>query len=198
VLGTSLSSQQVGTYAEPFKCPIVVPGKMTDEVPVTLPIPDQGVVITHYTVLPEWLDYNNHMNVAYYIATFDLGIDALKAVYGINASYIENEKRSTVALEAHITYHNEASLGEQLDVHTRVLDFDAKRTHLYQEMYRGDVRLATQETLSISFNLQARKSCAFDETVAARIAALHGAQQALPRPTWAGQAVGIRRKSTSA
>jgi acyl-CoA thioester hydrolase len=165
---------------------------------VTFSIPDEGVVITHYTVLPEWLDYNNHMNVAYYIATFDLGIDALKAVYGINPSYIEREQRSTVALEAHITYQNEASLGEQLDVHTRVLDFDTKRTHLYQEMYRSDVLLATQETLSISFDLRARKSCAFDVTIAARIAALHEAQQALPRPDWVGSSVGIRRKSKSA
>jgi acyl-CoA thioester hydrolase len=171
---------------------------MAYEVNVTLPIPDQGLVITHYTVLPEWLDYNNHMNVAYYIATFDLGIDALKAVYGIDARYIETEQRSTVALEAHITYQNEASLGEQLDVHTRILDFDAKRTHLYQEMYRGGVLLATQETLSISFDLQARKSSAFDPAIGARIAMLYEAQRELPKPKWVGNAVGIRRKSTPA
>ena len=124
------------------------------------PLPQNGIVTTTAKVLPEWLDYNDHMNVAYYIAVFDIGIDDLKAVYGIDPAYIETQKRSTVALEAHITYQNEASLDEVLTVRSRILDFDAKRTHLYQEMYRGEDLLATQETLSISFDLRARKSCA--------------------------------------
>jgi len=156
-------------------------------------IPDNGIVITTYSVLPEWLDYNGHMNVAYYISTFDLGIDALKATYGIDSNYIESAQRSTVALEAHITYQNEASLGEELRVDTRILDFDAKRTHLYQEMYRGEDLLATQETLSISFDLKARRSCPFGADIAANIERLQDAQRSLPRPDWVGRAVGIRK-----
>ncbi len=157
-------------------------------------LPENGIVITEQTVLPEWLDYNDHMNVAYYIAAFDLGIDALKAVYGIDSAYIESKKRSTVALEAHITYQNEASVGERLRIETRVFDFDGKRTHLYQEMYRDDDLLATQETLSISFDLDARRSCPFDAAVAPNIERLREAQAALPRPDVVGRTVGIRRK----
>lgn len=157
---------------------------------------ENGVVITAATVLPEWLDYNDHMNVAYYIAVFDTGIDDLKAVYGISGTYIESQKRSTVALEAHITYQNEASIGESLRVETRIIDFDAKRTHLYQEMYRDDTLLATQETLSISFNLDARKSCEFEPRIAENIAELHAAQKDLERPEWVGRAVGIRRRKS--
>ena len=160
---------------------------------MTSSIPENGVVVTSYTVMPEWLDYNNHMNVAYYVGTFDLGIDALKAIYGIDADYIKSKQRSTVALEAHITYQNEASLGEELNVHSRVLDFDAKRTHLYQEMRRGEDLLATQETLSISFDLEKRKSCPFEDAIARQITILHAAQLSLPRPSWIGAKVGIRR-----
>jgi acyl-CoA thioester hydrolase len=156
-------------------------------------IPENGIVKTAATVLPEWLDYNDHMNVAYYIAVFDIGIDDLKAVYGISGSYIETEKRSTVALEAHITYQNEASIDEKLTVHSRIFDFDAKRTHLYQEMYRGGDLLATQETLSISFDLAARKSCVFEPRILANIEALHAAQKAQPTPEGVGRSVGIRR-----
>ena len=154
---------------------------------------ENGVVVTEATVLAEWLDYNDHMNVAYYIAVFDMGIDDLKVVYGVSGSYIEAQKRSTVALEAHITYQNEATMGEKLRVETRIIDFDAKRTHLYQEMYRGDDLLATQETLSISFDLNARKSCEFEPRIAENIAALCEAQRELERPEWVGRAVGIRR-----
>lgn len=156
-------------------------------------IPDNGIVITTCSVLPEWLDYNGHMNVAYYISTFDLGVDALKATYGIDSNYIESAQRSTVALEAHITYQNEASLGEELRVDTRILDFDAKRTHLYQEMYRGEDLLATQETLSISFDLKARRSCSFGADITANIERLQNAQRSRPRPDWVGRAVGIRK-----
>ena len=158
--------------------------------------PENGVVMTEATVQPEWVDYNDHMNVAYYVAVFDTGIDNLKAVYGISGTYIETQKRSTVALEAHITYQNEANIGEMLRVETRIIDFDAKRTHLYQEMYRDDTLLATQETLSISFDLKARKSCEFEPRIAENIATLYEAQRELERPEWVGRAVGIRRRST--
>lgn len=165
---------------------------------MTISIPENGVVITTATVLPDWLDYNDHMNVAYYIAAFDIGIDELKAVYGIDSNYIETNQRSTVALEAHITYQNEASLGEELQIGTRILDFDGKRTHLYQEMYRRDDLLATQETLSISFDLKARKSQPFEPAIAANIEAMYQAQQALSRPDWVGRAVGIKRGKPAA
>jgi len=160
---------------------------------VPISIPDNGIVVTETAVLAEWLDYNDHMNVAYYIAAFDIGIDELKAVYGIDSDYIESKQRSTVALEAHITYQNEASLGDKLRIETRILDFDGKRTHLYQEMYRGDALLATQETLSISFDLTARRSCPFDDALAPNIERLVAAQRALPRPSGIGRTVGIRK-----
>ena len=117
----------------------------------------------------------------------------MKAVYGIDSQYIESEQRSTVALEAHITYQNEASLGDQLRIETRILDFDGKRTHLYQEMYRNETLLATQETLSIGFDLKARRSCPFDEAIAPNIERLLEAQRSLRRPDEIGRTVGIRK-----
>jgi len=156
-------------------------------------IPKNGIVITNATVLSSWLDYNDHMNVAYYIAAFDIGIDELKAVYGIDSNYIATEQCSTVALEAHITYQNEASLGEQIKIGSRILDFDGKRTHLYQEMHRGSDLLATQETLSISFDLKVRKSRPFEPAIARNIEAMCNAQLALPRPRWAGRGIGIKK-----
>jgi len=65
-------------------------------------------------------------------------------------------------------------------------------------MYRGEDLLATQETLSISFDLRARKSCTFEPRIAANIEALTKAQSDLPRPEWVGRAVGIRRGKPAA
>lgn len=158
-----------------------------------VPLPENGVVETIATVLKEWLDYNGHMNVAYYVAAFDLGVDAFKTVAGIDSEYIETRNRSTVALEAHITYQNEASLGEQLRIETRAIDFDGKRVHIYQEMYRDEVLLATQETLSIGFDLNARRTSPFEREIAGNYEYLVEAQKRLPRPDWVGRQVGIRK-----
>jgi acyl-CoA thioester hydrolase len=160
-------------------------------------IPENGIVVTTVTVLKEWLDYNDHMNVAYYVAAFDLGVDAVKVTVGIDSEYIETRKRSTVALEAHITYQNEASLDERLRIETRVIDFDGKRTHLYQEMYRDGDLLATQETLSISFDLEARRTSPFEAHVARNYERMLDAQKTLPRPVWVGRRVNIRQAKPS-
>ena len=60
-------------------------------------LPANGLVVNHATVVPEWIDYNGHMNVAYYIKAFEIGIDAYKAWVGMTLDYIESSGRSTVA-----------------------------------------------------------------------------------------------------
>lgn len=150
-----------------------------------------GIVLTHLTVRPEWLDYNDHMNVAWYNAAFDLAIEDLKAAYGLDAAYRLAHGRSTVALEAHITYQREATLGDALRIESRILATDGKRLHLAQAMFRDATLLATQETLSLSFDLAARRSCPFDPALRARIDALVAAQAAGPRPTWIGRRIGL-------
>lgn len=158
-----------------------------------LQIPADGLVVIETEVREEWLDYNDHMNVAYYIAAFDLGIDAAKQLCGITEASRATDGLSTVALEAHITYQNEAARGERLRVVTRVLDCDGKRIHWAQEMWRGDVLLSTQETISISFDLAARRTCPLAPAIAARFRALRDAQRALPIPRWVGRTVSLRQ-----
>ena len=33
------------------------------------------VLLTTKTIIKEWTDYNNHMNLAYYILVFDMGAE---------------------------------------------------------------------------------------------------------------------------
>ena len=125
-------------------------------------LPASGIITTKAQVLKKWIDSNEHMNVAYYLIVFEKGFDKYKDLIGMDINYIKNEQRSTVSLEAHICYHAEAMLGDKLRVETRIVDFDSKRAHVYQEMYNEDLLLATQETLSISFDINKRKTCNFD------------------------------------
>ncbi len=154
-------------------------------------LPANGLVVNHATVVPEWIDYNGHMNVAYYIKAFEIGIDAYKAWVGMTLDYIESTGRSTVALESHVTYQAEAHLGEDLAIETRILACDGKRAHVYQEMYRDTTLLATQEVLAISFDTNARRTGPFEPAIAANYQRLVEAAAGVPRPSWVGRAISI-------
>ena len=143
-------------------------------------------------MIPAWLDYNGHMNVAYYNAAFDLAIEDLKIAYGLTEAYRLATQRSTVALEAHITYQSEAKLGDELRIESRIVDTDGKRLHLAQAMYRATTLLSTQETLSISFDLAARRSCRFEPLLLAQIEALQRAQATVVKPSWIGRTISLR------
>jgi acyl-CoA thioesterase FadM len=59
-----------------------------------------------------------------------------------------------------------------------VVEFDNKRAHIYQEMYREADLLATQETLSISFNTLTRRTQEFDLEIVRGYTRLRDAQKA--------------------
>lgn len=152
-----------------------------------------GLHLCEMTVPREWLDYNDHMNVAYYTLAFDNAGEELLKVAGMGHDYTQATQNSWMVLEGHITYQNEARLGDLLLIKSRVLDCSAKAAHLYQEMYRGETLLSTQEQLMLHVSLATRRTTAFEPAVLAALQAMQAAQQDLPRPEWIGRRIGIRR-----
>lgn len=145
------------------------------------------------TVPPAWLDYNNHMNVAYYSLAFDDAGEAFVRTFGMGEDYTTRTQNSWMILEAHLTYQREARLGDTLRIETRVIDYSPKLAHLYQEMYRDDELLATQEQMMLHVSLETRRGAAFPDDILARLAALHAAHAELPVPDGIGRRIGIRR-----
>lgn len=150
-------------------------------------IPDaSGLVSCEVAIPADWLGRDDLLAPAFYTAAFDLGIDALKQVLGIDEAYRREQRRSTVALEAHVRILLPVPRGSTVTLSARIVDCDAKRLHVAQEMMLDGVTAALRESMTISFDLAARRSCAFGAEVAARIKSLHDAQQRLPR--WCGEA----------
>ncbi len=89
------------------------------------------------TVLPQWVDYNGHMNEAYYVLIFGDATDAFYDHIGLDAAYREREKVSAYTMESHIRYLAETHEGDTLHVGTRVLAHDAKRVRLHHSMWRN-------------------------------------------------------------
>ena len=91
--------------------------------------PETGLAITPpMAVRPEMIDYNGHVNVAFYVKLFDEGLDILFERIGLSRTYVETRRMSFFALEAHVRYLREISLAEYLtDLLAPVVDREYSR-----------------------------------------------------------------------
>jgi len=145
------------------------------------------------TIRPEWIDYNGHMNVAYYVLVFDQGTDALLDYLGMDAEYRERTGFSTYVLEAHITYERELKQGDPYRVSVQLLDADAKRLHYFEQLYHesDDTLAATTEIMLMHMDMASVRSTPMPESVRARVASLMDAHGNVARPPQAGRVIGI-------
>ena len=145
------------------------------------------------TVRPEWVDYNGHMNVAYYVLIFDHATDAVLDRLGIGQAYRERSGCSVFVAEAHVTYEREAHEGQQVEMESRVMGFDGKRLILYHEMTFPDENglVASNEVLCLHVDLEARRTAPLPADAASRLAEVADAHARLPPPLRAGRAISL-------
>jgi acyl-CoA thioester hydrolase len=160
----------------------------------------QPLVVHRETVRPEWIDYNGHMNVAYYVLAFDHAADALFDILGLDVDYRRRTQASTFALEGHVVYKREVAAGDPLRFEVQMLDFNGRFFHYINKMYHdGENWLASScEWISCGIDLATRRPADLPPDIAARFQALHDAHRMLPRPPEAGRVIGIRRKAGAA
>jgi len=142
-------------------------------------------------VRPEWIDYNGHMNVAYYVLAFDYATDAFFDYLGLDRRYREATGNSTFAVEAHLTYQREVAEGDPLRFTTQLLGFDDKRLHFLQSMYHaGEGFLAaTSEWLSLHIDLGIRRVSPIPEPIKTRLSEIMTVHETLPRPKEVGRVI---------
>ena len=154
-----------------------------------------GTVVHTGKVLPEWIDYNNHMNVAYYVLAFDLGIDALWQGFGITEEHIQTNLSSTFAVESHVLYQRELKLDDPYVITAQILAFDEKRIHQFQRMYHAKegYLAATAEWLSLHVDLGKRKVAPWPDKILDGISDVANAQANWPTPDEQGSTMAIRK-----
>jgi len=103
---------------------------------------------------PTWIDYNGHLNMAYYTVLFDRCSDQIYPSFGFGPDYATQRKMTTYTAEFHIRYIRELHLGDRVKSSFRLVDFDAKRFHSFQELYHEDGWLAaTAEGLTLHVDM---------------------------------------------
>jgi len=123
------------------------------------------VLLTTQKIIKEWTDYNNHMNLSYYILVFDMGAEVILSKFKMGEQSAKAEKRSTMVVETHTTYNQEVKEGDEVDVFLSHFDHDKKRLHYKLEMYEKgkNVLSSTTEVLSLYIDLNLRKVTEFED-----------------------------------
>jgi acyl-CoA thioester hydrolase len=144
----------------------------------------------------DWIDYNGHMNMAYYNVLFDRCADEALDLLGIGASYARERQMTIYTAEVHVCYVRELHLADKVAVTFQLIDHDEKRLRGYQEIRHAEGWLAaTSETLSLHIDMAGPKVAAFPSDVMTRIEAMRASHATLPLPERAGRSIGIKRKS---
>jgi acyl-CoA thioester hydrolase len=154
-----------------------------------------GSRVADGVVKPEWIDANGHMNVAYYVLAFDLGVDALWEAFGITAEYIKRSYGSTFAVETHITYQQELMQGDPYIVTAQILAYDDKRIHQFQRLYHAEKNFlaATGEWMNLHVDLEKRRVSPWPESILEKLAEYSAEQAEQAYPEEAGKQMNIRQ-----
>lgn len=157
---------------------------------------DAPVEIRGFEVLPEWIDYNGHMNVGYYGVAFDMALERLMVDHlGLGEVQVTALGQGPYVLQSQMSFLREVLEGQPLTFRIRMLDADHKRGHYFAEMLSaaGEV-CATQEALFMNVSHATGRSVAYPDWAAARLAQMvrdHAGLEAAPQ---IGQPIAIRRQ----
>lgn len=144
----------------------------------------------------DWIDYNGHMNMAYYNVLFDRCSDEAFDEMGLGANYARDRKMTIYTAEVHVCYVQELHLADKVTVTWQLLDHDEKRLRAYQEIRHVDGWLAaTSETLSLHIDMAGPKVAPFPADIQPRVEAMRAAHAGLPVPERAGRSISITRKT---
>ncbi len=126
---------------------------------MTMPAPFVSSVMD---VQNDWIDYNGHLNMAYYHVLFDRGSDQAFDLLGIGAAYARARRMTIYAAESHVRYLRELHLGDRVSVSFQLIDCDAKRLRTFQEIRHVDGWVAAScETLSLHVDMAGPKVAPF-------------------------------------
>jgi len=124
-----------------------------------------SIHLTTKKIIKEWTDYNNHMNLSYYILVFDVGAEVILSKFKMGEHSAKTTKKSTMVVETHTTYNQEVKEGDEVDVSLAYFDHDSKRLQYKLVMYdkAKNVLSATTEVLALYINLNKRKVTEFED-----------------------------------
>jgi acyl-CoA thioester hydrolase len=156
----------------------------------------EWVEVIGQKVLPEWIDYNGHMNVAYYVLAFDHALDEIFDSFDIGPKYVKQGEGSFFVAQSHVHYLREVMEHDPLRVSWQLLDCDPKRLHYCLTMQHATegFRAAVSEQVAMHVDMRTRRVAAMPPHVFDRMHALAKQHSSTPKPAEVGRMIGLRRQ----
>ena len=154
------------------------------------------IILPEQEVLNEWLDYNGHMNVAYYTLAFDKSLDIfLEDLLGIGESHAYKNNQGPFVVQAHYHYLNEMRLNEKFHVRLFVVDCDKNKMHLCMEIYSLFQKkvIAVVEQVLINVNLKLRKSEPYPQWAFEKLLKLKNTHKNASLPSTLVKSIGLKK-----
>ncbi len=143
-------------------------------------------------VEPQWIDYNGHLNMAYYNVLFDRAVDEVFELLGCGHDYVQTGF-STFTAEVHVRYLRELHEGDPVRVTLQLLGYDSKRMHYFEQLFHAKEGWvsATSENMSLHVDMKAKKTAPFAPQVARALARMKASHAQLPVPEAAGRRIAM-------
>jgi acyl-CoA thioester hydrolase len=153
------------------------------------------LLLRRASVPPEWIDYNAHMMDGYYAVAFSSGIDAFMDQTGLDAAYRAQTHGTLYTAEMHIVYLRELKTGVPFRLSGQLLDYDARRIHLFLELCHDTQAFtaATAEAMLLHVNQDLGRVVPMPEPIVTRLAELSAVHAPLPVPTQVGRKISLTR-----
>lgn len=145
---------------------------------------------------PAWIDYNGHMNDAYYALVFSRTGDKLLEAIGLPTQGRDRTSRTIYTTRLAIHYHHEVIEGDVLTATARLLEHDSKRLRIWFDMHnKTGTLVATSEQVYLCVDQSGEKprAASFLPEQREAIAALAATSADMPWPKLAGCGISLKR-----
>jgi acyl-CoA thioester hydrolase len=147
------------------------------------------------TVKPEWIDYNGHLNMAYYNVLFDQGVDDVYEKLGFGPDYARTHNHTTYTAEFHVCYVRELHVNDPVRISFQIIDADEKRFHFYQEIWHTDGWLAaTAEGLALHIDMSGPRVAPMPPVILAGVQQMKSDHAMLAKPARVGRSISLKRQ----
>ena len=139
-------------------------------------IPDQyklqnSTPIAKGEVLDDWIDYNDHMNMAFYVQCFEESSDFLLEHIGLGYDYAINQDKGVFVVKCDINYKKEIKLREKFIISLESIIIKGKKLILKLIMTNNQNDIfADYEIVNLNVDLKTKKSVAFDGKIINKLA----------------------------
>ena len=144
-----------------------------------------------------WIDYNGHLNMAYYNVLFDRAVDEVFELLGCGVDYVKTRRHSCFTAEVHVRYLRELHAGDPVRATLQLLDYDVKRMYYFEQLFHAEAGWisATSENMSLHVDMTVGHTAPFPADISDRLAKMKASHAKLPRPEAIGRQIAMPGKA---